>query len=199
MPKAHHLPRFAPSAHPQALQVNQQHRAIVNVRGNAQDPAFAGAIQAALGMALPAQACTSSHNDRWRMVWVGPDDWFVIGAAGEQAMLESELRQALAGQHAAVTDVSSGYFVVNLSGPSARILLAHGCPMDFHPNVFHVDQVATTHFFKVGITLWQTGTAPDFCLLVRRSFIDHFWQLAQECGKAFGLVAGSSEAALQRA
>jgi heterotetrameric sarcosine oxidase gamma subunit len=56
--------------------------------------------------------------------------------------------------------------------------------MDFHPNAFDVDQAATTHFHKVGITLWRGSDATGFELLVRRSFIDHFWQL---------VVAGSSE------
>lgn len=199
MPKVHQLPSFKPSAHPDALRVDHQHRAIVNLRGDAQDPAFARGVQQALGLSLPAQACTSTHNDTLRMVWVGPDDWFVIGPAGEQEALASSLRQALAGQYAAVTDVSSGYFLVSLSGPSARVLLSHGCPMDFHPHVFHADQVATTHFFKVGITIWQSGPAPDFKLLVRRSFIDHFWQLTQSCAREFGLVSTSGNPVSQGA
>ena len=197
--QVHQLPTFKPAAHAGSLRVDQQHRAVVNLRGDARDPAFVSSVRQALGLSLPAQACTSASNVRLRMVWVGPDDWFVIGPAGEQNDIAAALRQALAGQHAAVTDVSSGYFLVNLSGPSARVLLSHGCPMDFHPTVFRVDQVASTHFFKVGITIWQTGPAPDFGLLVRRSFIDHFWQLAQACSREFGLVAGRADPVSQGA
>jgi sarcosine oxidase subunit gamma len=164
--------------------VGQQSLAIVNLRGNAKDPAFLEAVQQALGLALPVQACTTVANQRLRLVWVGPDDWFVFGPQGEQAALAEALRSALGQQHAAVTDVSSGYFVVSLAGPTAQDLLAQGCPMDFHPNAFDVDQAATTHFHKVGITLWRGSDATGFELLVRRSFIDHFWQL---------VVAGSSE------
>ena len=184
MPKVHQLPVLAPSANPQSLRVGQQSLAIVNLRGNAQDPAFLLAVQQALGVALPVQACTTLANQRLRVVWVGPDDWFVFGPQGEQAALAEALRSALGQQHAAVTDVSSGYFVVSLAGPTAQDLLAQGCPMDFHPNAFHVGQAATTHFHKVGITLWRTADASGFELLVRRSFIDHFWQL---------VVAGSCE------
>jgi sarcosine oxidase subunit gamma len=189
MPKVHQLPAFAPNAQPQALRVGQQHLAVVNLRGNARDPGFVLAVQQALGLALPVQACTTVANQRLRLVWVGPDDWFLIGPQGEQAALVTALRQALGEQHAAVTDVSSGYFVVGLAGPSARDLLAQGCPMDFHPSTFHADQAASTHFHKVGITLWRTGDAGDFELLVRRSFIDHFWQLAVAGSHEFGITA----------
>ena len=184
MPRVHQLPVFTPSSNPQSLRVGQQSLAIVNLRGNAKDPAFLEAVQQALGLALPVQACTTVANQRLRLVWVGPDDWFVFGPQGEQAALAEALRSALGQQHAAVTDVSSGYFVVSLAGPTAQELLAQGCPMDFHPNAFDVDQAATTHFHKVGITLWRGSDATGFELLVRRSFIDHFWQL---------VVAGSSE------
>ena len=42
---------------------------------------------------------------------------------------------------------------------------------------------------KVGITVWQIGDASGFELLVRRSFIDHFWQLAATCSREFGIIA----------
>ena len=188
MPKVHQLPAFAPNAQPQALRVGQQRLAIVNLRGNSQDPAFLDAVERALGVALPVKACTTAANQRLRVVWVGPDDWFVFGPQGEQAALAEALRSALGEQHAAVTDVSSGYFVVSLAGLSARDLLAQGCPMDFHPNAFHVDQAATTHFHKVGITVWKSGDASRFELLVRRSFIDHFWQLVVAGSREFGIT-----------
>ena len=189
MLKVHQLPPFPPTSQASALRVSQRHMAVVNLRGNSQDPAFVHAVQQALGLGLPVNACTTLANQRLRLVWVGPDDWFVLGPQGEQAALVAALRLALGDQHAAVTDVSSGYFVVSLAGPSARDLLAQGCPMDFHPSAFHADQAATTHFYKVGITLWQTGDASGFELLVRRSFIDHFWQLAATGSREFGIIA----------
>ena len=192
MPKVHQLPPFASAHKASALQVNQRHMAVVNLRGNSQDPAFLQAVQQALSLTLPVKACTTVAHDSVRLVWVGPDDWFVIGPPGQQAALVVALRLALGEQHAAVTDVSSGYFVVNLTGPSARDLLAQGCPMDFHPSAFHVDQAASTHFHKVGITLWRTRDAADFELLVRRSFIDHFWQVAVAGSHEFGITAAGA-------
>ena len=69
--------------------------AIVNLRGNSQDPAFLQAVQQALGLELPVKACSTVANDSVRLVWVGPDDWFVIGQPAQQAALAAALRLAL--------------------------------------------------------------------------------------------------------
>mgnify|MGYP000155534051 CR=1 FL=1 len=75
-------------------------------------------------------------------------------SAVQQAPL---LRAALAGQHGAVTDVSSGFFQVDLRGPRVRDTLAQGCPMDLHPRAFPAHRAVGTHFYKVGLTLWLTA------------------------------------------
>lgn len=181
MPEVHQMPKPQPGNYNEPLVADQELKAIINLRGNPQDPAFVQAVQQALGLPLPVAACSSMANAQLRVVWVGPDDWFVIGAAGEQISIEHRLRAALAGQHCAVTDVSSGYFVVTLAGVQARDVLAQGCPLDLHARVFKPDQSAGTLFFKVGIYLWQLDNTPTFEMLVRRSFIDHFWQLINHC------------------
>ena len=151
MHEVHQMPQPARGNHPAPLIAGQKHQAVLNLRGNAQDPAFVQAVQQALGLPLPVAACSSIANAQVRVVWVGPDDWFVVVASGQQAALAQSLRTALAGQHSAVTDVSSGYFLVTLAGEQARDVLA------------------------------QRDNAPTFEMLVRRSFIDHFWQLIQHC------------------
>ena len=189
MPEVHQMPKPQRGNHKAPLVAGQELKAIINLRGNSQDPAFAQAVQLALGLPLPVTVCSSIANAQFRVVWVGPDDWFVIGAAGEQESIEQRLRTALAGQHCSVTDVSSGYFMVTLAGAQSRDVLAQGCPLDLHPSVFKPGQSAGTLFFKVGIYLWQRDNAPTFEMLVRRSFIDHFWQLINLCTVDCGWVA----------
>lgn len=189
MLEVHQMPK-PQGGNPQApLLVSQEHKAIFNLRGNPQDPAFVQAVQQALGLPLPVAACSSIANAHYRVVWVGPDDWFVISAGGEQGSLEQRLRTALSGQHYSVTDVSSGYFMVTLAGDQARDVLAQGCPLDLHPRVFQPGQSAGTVFFRVGIYLWQRDNVPTFEMLVRRSFIDHFWQLINHCTLDCGWLA----------
>ena len=78
---------------------------------------------------LPLQPCTSVAEDgALRIVWAGPDDWFVIGPAGEADAVGDRLRGALAGLHHAVTDVSSGYTVLQLSGRAGARRAGPGLP-----------------------------------------------------------------------
>jgi len=163
--------------------------AIVNLRGDAGDPKFADAVHGALGMALPTTATTTRAQGALRLVWAGPDDWFVIGPKGQQHALADGLRGRLAGQHAAVTDVSSGYTVLTLTGTPASEVLAQGCPLDLHPRVFWPGHCAGTHWFKASVWLWASHGEPGFELLVRRSFMGYVWEMLERTTAECGLVA----------
>jgi sarcosine oxidase subunit gamma len=162
---------------------------VLNLRGNAEDGAFREAIARALGIELPLGPCTSSADDALRLVWAGPDDWFVIGAKGQADALSERLRRALAGQHHALTDVSSGYTVLHLSGPPVRDVLAQGCPLDLHPRVIRPGMAAGSHFFKASLWLWQTDPAPTFEALVRRSFMGYVQLMLERTSSECGLVS----------
>ena len=161
--------------------------AIVNLRGDSGDPLFVTATSAALGMELPLTPCrTATHGSGLRVVWAGPDDWFVIAAPGQAGVTAAQLHSALADVHHAVTDVSSGYTVLGLSGAPAREVLAQGCPLDLHPRAFQTGMSAGSHYFKASVWLWQTDDAPAYEVLVRRSFMRYVWLMlersTQECG-----------------
>lgn len=162
--------------------------AVINLRGNAEDSAFRTAASRALGLELPVRPCTSSANAVSRVVWAGPDDWFVIGPKGQADAIVSQLRTALLGMHHAVTDVSSGYTVLHLSGASVRDVLAQGCPLDLHPRAFKPGDGAGSHFFRASFWLWQTDEAPSYEALVRRSFMGYFWLMLERSTQECGLV-----------
>lgn len=144
--------------------------AIINLRGRPEDAAFLRAAHAALGMMLPVEPVRMAEDGELRIVWAGPDDWFLIGPGGHAQSLLARLRHSLAGLHAAITDVSSGYTVLRLVGAPVREVLAQGCPLDLHPRAFGPDRCAGTHFFKASVWLWRAGGDAAFELLVRRSF-----------------------------
>ena len=124
---------------------------IVNLRGNAEEAAFRERAASALGVALPLKPCTTGENSFVRVVWVGPDDWFIIGAPRQAEAIALRLREALSGLHHALTDVSSGYTVLHLSGTPVRDVLAQGCPLDLHPRAFERGACAGSHFFKASV------------------------------------------------
>ena len=180
----------------------RQGLAILNLRGPADDAGFVAGATQALGLALPLALCSTHHNVDGsaaietdqptdaveRIVWAGPDEWFVIAAAGRADAMEQALRASLAGLHHAVTDVGSGYGVLRLSGRPVREVLAQGCPLDLHPRAFGVGRSAGSHFFKTSVLLWQTDAAPHFELLVRRSFIGYMQLMLQRCTLECGLL-----------
>jgi sarcosine oxidase, subunit gamma len=180
--KAHQMPPPIVVASGQPLLARQTTVGLLNLRGNPADVAFLAAVEQSLGLQPPLAACTTVMLGELRIVWTGPDEWLVVTSQGQEAALAARLRTALAGQHCAVTDVSSGFFLVDLAGPQVRATLAQGCPMDLHPRAFSPNRAVGTHFYKVGLTLWLTGEPDRFQMLVRRSFIDHFWQLIDHAG-----------------
>ena len=181
--------RTAGAGWPRALHAGwHEGLAIVNLRGDARVTPFRKEIDGALGLPLPVRAGTTSGDDTLRVVWVGPDDWFVIGPGGQAGALVQQLRMAAAGFRGAVTDVSGGYTVLCLSGVSARDVLAQGCPLDLHPRVFPVGATAGSHFFKATVWLWKVDNEPTYEVLVRRSFMNYVWLMVErttlECGLA---------------
>ena len=175
--------------------------AIINLRGDADDPAFRQAVAGALGVEPPGVLTTATaaststsadtvtaDNDGVRIVWAGPDDWFILGPQGQSEPLADRLRAALAGLHHAVTDVSSGYTVLSLSGVPARDVLSQGCPLDLHPRVFPSGACAGSHFFKASVWLWHPDEPPGYELLVRRSFMGYVWLMLERASAEHGLV-----------
>jgi sarcosine oxidase subunit gamma len=165
---------------------------IFNLRGCADDAAFREGVTRALGIALPLQPCTTSESSRMRIAWVGPDDWFIIGPLGQADATALRLSEALRGLHHAVTDVSSGYRVLELSGRPVREVLAQGCPLDLHPRAFARGACAGSHFFKASVRLWQTDAAPVYELLVVRSYMDYVWLMLERACAECGLVVKRS-------
>lgn len=141
---------------------------ILNLRGDPGNPVLREAVQTVLGVDLPPSPGGVADGSAWRVVAVGPDDWFLIGPADASEAMFAALAQALAGLHAALTDVGSGYRVLRLTGPGAIDVLAQGCPLDLHPRAFGEGRCAGSHFFKASVWLWRAGDG--FELLVRRSF-----------------------------
>jgi hypothetical protein len=66
-------------------------------------------------------------------LWLGPDEWLVVGPPGGGQDLESRFREAAGDEPVSVIDVSAQRTTLLVAGPRARDLLAHGCSLDLHP------------------------------------------------------------------
>jgi len=160
----------------------------------------AAAVKSALGLDLPQEPLTSSRSNDTACLWLGPDEWMIVGQDNGAAGLAKELAQ----EHFQLTDVSDYYTEVEVSGPRAREALMKLTTLDIHPRAFQAGQVAGSLFGHANAWLWLTGESdddgPTFRLIVRWSMADYLWCLLAECGREWGMpeeqpVAG--EALLQ--
>ncbi|MFM7274232.1 MAG: sarcosine oxidase subunit gamma [Gammaproteobacteria bacterium] len=157
--------------------------------------AFVSAVEAGCGIAPPLEPNTVATAGTRRMAWLGPSEWLLTVPAGEEAALRAALEAALAGQHAAVVDVTDGNTVIVLEGEDATEILCGECPLDLHPRAFPVGRCAQTLLGKSNVMIVRE--APDrFALLVRRSFAPYVWTLLRHLA---GQVRAAQSAMISRA
>ncbi|AVZ77015.1 sarcosine oxidase subunit gamma [Streptomyces lunaelactis] len=142
----------------------------VDVRLDPKGPA-ADAVGLALGLQLPLEPNTVVHAGDRSALWLGPDEWLVIGPPGSEFGLENRIRAAAGDEPAAITDVSAQRTTLLVTGPRARDLLAHGCPLDLHPRSFGPGRCAQTTLARAQVVLVaRDEVRAGFWVLVRSSF-----------------------------
>lgn len=140
------------------------------LRGDAGDAGFQAAIRSVTGCEVPVTANTVAAVADCSALWLGPDEWLIIGPAAEERRLADGIRAALGPRHASMVDVSASRAVIELGGVKAREVLMKGCGLDLHPRAFGPGQCAQTILARAQIILWQSEAAPRYRILVRNSF-----------------------------
>jgi sarcosine oxidase subunit gamma len=142
----------------------------INVRLDAKGPA-ADAVGLALGLQLPVEPNTTVRAGESTVLWLGPDEWLVVGPPGGQRDLESRIREAAGAEQVSVIDVSAQRTTLLVAGPRARDLLAHGCALDLHPRSFGAGRCAQTTLGRTQVVLVaRDEPRAGFWVLVRSSF-----------------------------
>ncbi|MGI4838753.1 MAG: sarcosine oxidase subunit gamma [Janthinobacterium lividum] len=157
----------------------------LTLRGDGHDPAFAGGVHKALGLELPS-ALKVVYNGETSLQWLGPDEWLLIVPSGEELAAEQKLREALAGLHIAVVNVSGGQTLLELTGANVREVLMKSTSYDVHPNNFPVGKAIGTVFAKSQLVI-RRADETTWELLIRRSFADYWWLWLQDASAEFGL------------
>jgi sarcosine oxidase subunit gamma len=128
----------------------------------------ADAVALELGVPLPTGPGAGTSGEL-TVVWLGPDEWLVVGPPHSAADLESRLRAAIGTEHASVVDVSAQRTALVVTGPRARDLLAMGCALDLHPRAFGEGSCAQTMLARAQVVLLGRESGA-FWVLVRASF-----------------------------
>ncbi|MFI2041181.1 sarcosine oxidase subunit gamma [Streptomyces bottropensis] len=133
--------------------------------------AAADAIGLALDLPLPLEPDTVVRAGQLTALWLGPDEWLLVGPPGSARDLEDGIRTAAGDEPVSVTDVSAQRTTLLVAGPGARELLSHGCALDLHPRAFGAGRCAQTTLGRTQVVLVardEPGTG--FWVLVRSSF-----------------------------
>jgi sarcosine oxidase, subunit gamma len=137
------------------------------------------AASRAFGVELPSTACRAATARGRAALWLGPDEHLLIAPEAEAAMLAAELGAALAAVPHSLVDISHRQVALEIKGPHATWLLAHGCPLDLDLAEFPVGMCTRTVFVKAEVLLWRTA-ADTFRIEVWRSFADYVATLLAE-------------------
>jgi sarcosine oxidase subunit gamma len=141
----------------------------INLRADPNDVDLMQRLGAALGFPLPVAPNTVSARADRRALSLAPDEWLVVGPDGQQRAHEQALRNGVDGSFGSIVDVSANRTVLEVRGPKARELLAHGIPIDLHARSFGPGHCAQTLLAKAQVII-ECRDQSAFDLYVRSSF-----------------------------
>jgi sarcosine oxidase subunit gamma len=124
---------------------------------------------AAAALGLPVEPGTTAARGERAVLWLGPDEWLVVGPDGDAEGIARDLQTGAGAGWVTTVDLSANRTVLELGGPRAREVLAKGCTLDLHPRGLEPGRCAQTALARAQVIL--EATAPDtFRIYVRGSF-----------------------------
>ena len=124
--------------------------------------------------ALPFEPPEPNTTTTWSgrdVLWLGPDEWLVVGEAGTEGSIERELGTAMEGHDHSIVDVSANRIVFDL--PDGLDLLSGGCGLDLDPSYWRPGMCAQTLFGQAQVILHQLDERTTR-VFVRPSFAEYF-------------------------
>ena len=122
-------------------------------------------------LGLPTEPNTASTSGDRDVLWLGPDEWLIVGAPGAASAIGDELEASFAGLHGSMVDVSANRAVIELAGSSRHDLLSSACPIDLHPRSWGDGRCAQSVFGAAQALLHEREGATR--LFIRPSFADY--------------------------
>jgi sarcosine oxidase subunit gamma len=117
----------------------------------------------------PAPNSTTTWNGR-DVLWLGPDEWLVVGGTGTESSIRHELEGLMTDHHHSVVDVSANRVVFDLT--DGLDLLSGGCGLDLDPSHWRPGMCAQTLFGQAQVILHQLDERTTR-VFVRPSFADY--------------------------
>ena len=143
------------------------------------------ALPPVLGASLPSTLSETVTIGAGRVLRTGPEQFWIVGPAGNSDDAEAHLRRAIPPAVGAVTALSHSRTRVVIDGACARDVLSKGIPLDFDPDVFRIDQAALTGLHHTPILVHRAG-ADRYELYAMRSFALSIWEWLADAVLEYG-------------
>lgn len=127
---------------------------MISLRGDM--AALKPAVENVTGLPMPDQRTVLSGSDN-AICWMSPDELLILCPYANVSKMLSALQAELADVHSLAVDVSDARAVFDLSGPSAREVLAKLAPVDLAPGLFEPGMIRRTRLAQVPAAFWMTG------------------------------------------
>jgi sarcosine oxidase subunit gamma len=152
------------------------------LHGNARAHAAAASVW---GVEFATQACRAVVGDGRATLWLGPDEYLLLGVEPDQENVVAEaLEQALDGLPHALVNVSHRQIALDVSGPHAATILSGACPLDLDLAAFPVGMCTRTVLAKADVILWRTRE-DGFHVEAWRSFAAYVTGVLGEIAREF--------------
>ena len=117
----------------------------------------------------PNTATTWNGRDA---LWLGPDEWLIVGRPGTEGSIQRELEGVMTDHHHSVVDVSANRVVFELHD-AALEQLSSGCGLDLRPARWRPGMCTQTLFGCAQVILHQLDERTTR-VFVRPSFAGYF-------------------------
>jgi sarcosine oxidase subunit gamma len=121
--------------------------------------------------ALPVEPNTTSSSGERTVLWLGPDQWLVVGPPWTQDEIAAKLASDLPRQHASIVDTSANRAVLEIGGPRRHELLSKGCSIDFDARAWGPATCAQTLLGRAQVILEERTNSTR--VYVRPSFAEY--------------------------
>ena len=162
------------------------------IRGDAGNAEVVAAVEEVLGLGLPIEPKTARRGRAATILWLGPDEWLAVLAAGSDSALLERFDAAFDDVHHAVVDVSHSRCVIAIEGPNARDVLMKGTNIDLHPRAFAPDSCVHAHLARCHMLLHRLDGENGFHVYVHRSFAVYAWSWLCDAAREYGVRIDAS-------
>jgi sarcosine oxidase, subunit gamma len=120
---------------------------------------------------LPTRPNAAWEEGPRAALWLGPDEWLVLGPPGAGHEIVAEYHRALEGLHRSIVDVSANRVALEVSGPRAKDVMAKGCGLDLDRRAWTAGCCAQTLLARVPVILHEREETTG--VLVRPSYSNY--------------------------